>query len=153
MGNGFDFKNCFAPPPLLLGLFLCPWMWHIFFVGIQHSPVDGCSAVSYNFGVLAGEDKHMSFYSTILRAIKMFSMACKAPFFAEEDKNVKEIFHVNVLPGPLISLILGHFPLLLSLKTLHLLDVIYFFDYLTIQNSTFQQHVHDQIRVLGCQVL
>ena len=64
VGNGFDFKNCFAPPPLLLGLFLCPWMWHIFFVGIQHSPVDGSSAVSYNFGVLAGEDKHMSFYST-----------------------------------------------------------------------------------------
>ena len=26
-----------------------------FFGGIQHSPVDGCSAVSCNFGVLAGE--------------------------------------------------------------------------------------------------
>ena len=27
-----------------------------FFVGIQHSPVDGCSAVSCSFGVLTGED-------------------------------------------------------------------------------------------------
>ena len=37
-----------------------------FFSGIQHSPVHGCSAASCNFGVLAGEDKHTSFYSTIL---------------------------------------------------------------------------------------
>ena len=75
------------------------------FVGIQRSPVDGCSAASYNFGVLAGEAKRMSFYSTILRAIKVFSMACRAPVFAYEDKNGKEIFHVNVLPEPLISLL------------------------------------------------
>ena len=37
-----------------------------FFGVIQHSPVDGCSAASCNFGVLAGEDEHMSFYSAIL---------------------------------------------------------------------------------------
>ena len=37
-----------------------------FFGGIQHSPVDGCSAASCNFGVLAGEDERMSFYSAIL---------------------------------------------------------------------------------------
>ena len=37
-----------------------------FFGGIQHSPVDGCSAASYNFGVLTGEDEHTSFYSAIL---------------------------------------------------------------------------------------
>ena len=37
-----------------------------FFGGIQHSPVDGCSAASCNFGVLAGEDEFMSFYSAIL---------------------------------------------------------------------------------------
>ena len=36
----------------------------ISFCGIQCSPVNGCSAVSCNFGVLPGEDKHMSFYST-----------------------------------------------------------------------------------------
>ena len=37
-----------------------------FFGGIQHFPVDGCSAASCNFGVLTGEDEHMSFYSAIL---------------------------------------------------------------------------------------
>ena len=31
----------------------------------EHSPTHGCSSVSCSFGVLA-EDKHMSFYSTIL---------------------------------------------------------------------------------------
>ena len=36
-----------------------------FFGGIQHSPVDGCSAASCNFGVLVGEDEQMSFYSAI----------------------------------------------------------------------------------------
>ena len=41
------------------------------FGGIQHSPVDGCSATSCNFGVLTGEDLCMSFY--IPNAIKMGS--------------------------------------------------------------------------------
>ena len=36
-----------------------------FFHGIQHSPVNGCSAATFNFGVLAGEDECTSFYSTI----------------------------------------------------------------------------------------
>ena len=36
-----------------------------FFDGIQHSPVDGCLAVSCNFEVLAGEDERLSFYSAI----------------------------------------------------------------------------------------
>ena len=39
-------------PNILLRLLLCPWTWSIFFGGIQHSPVDGCSAVSCNFRVL-----------------------------------------------------------------------------------------------------
>ena len=34
-----------------------------FFGGIQHSPVDGFSATSCNFGVLAKEDERMSFFS------------------------------------------------------------------------------------------
>ena len=36
-----------------------------FFGGIQHPPIDGFSAASCDFGVLAG-DEHMSFYPTIL---------------------------------------------------------------------------------------
>ena len=39
-----------------------------FICGIQHSPVNGCSAVSCNFGVLEGEEDHTSFYPTILRS-------------------------------------------------------------------------------------
>ena len=64
MGMGFDSKCDFAPPTVLLELLLCPWMWGIFFGGIQHSPVNGCSAACCNFGVLEGEES-MS-YSTIL---------------------------------------------------------------------------------------
>ena len=37
-----------------------------FFGGIEHSPVDSCSAVSCTFGVLTGEDECTSFYSAIL---------------------------------------------------------------------------------------
>ena len=37
-----------------------------FFGGIQHYAVDGCSGMSGNFEVLAGDDECMSFYSTIL---------------------------------------------------------------------------------------
>ena len=40
-----------------------------FFGGIQHSPVDGCPAVSCNFGVLTGEDECRSFYSAICNAM------------------------------------------------------------------------------------
>ena len=40
-----------------------------FFGGLQHSPIDGCSAASCNFGVLAGEDKCTSFYSAVLAQI------------------------------------------------------------------------------------
>ena len=36
-----------------------------FFGGIQHPPVEGCSAASCESGVLTGEDEHTSFYSVI----------------------------------------------------------------------------------------
>ena len=59
---GFGSKHDFAPPTILLGLLLYKVT---FFGGIQHSPGDDCSAAICNFGVLAGEDEHMSFYSAI----------------------------------------------------------------------------------------
>ena len=34
--------------------------------GIQHSPVNGCSGASCNFGVLTGVDEHTSVHSAIL---------------------------------------------------------------------------------------
>ena len=60
----FDFKCDFAPPTIL-GLLLCPGCGVSFFGGIQFSPVNGCSAAGCDFGVLTGQDEHMS-YSTIL---------------------------------------------------------------------------------------
>ena len=41
-----------------------------FFGETQQSPVDGCSAVSCNFGVLAGEDERLYFSSIILVTLK-----------------------------------------------------------------------------------
>ena len=47
-----------SPLPLDVGyLFVCE---------IQHSPVNGCSAVSCSFGVLTGEDERTSLYATIV---------------------------------------------------------------------------------------
>ena len=64
---GFDTKCNFAVSTIFLGFLLCPWTWGIFFGGIQHSPLNGCSAASCNFGVLVEEDECTSFYFAILR--------------------------------------------------------------------------------------
>ena len=50
-----------------------------FFGGIQHSPVNGCSVASCNFGVLAGEDECMSFYSSICDIIQESAEASGGP--------------------------------------------------------------------------
>ena len=55
--------------PLLLswwGLSFAPGHGVSFLGVIQHPPVNGCSAVSCNFGILRGEDECMSFYSATL---------------------------------------------------------------------------------------
>ena len=66
VGMAFDSKHDFAPPTILLGLLLCTWTQGSFSGGIQHCPVDGCSAVSCSFGGLTGEDDCTSFYSAVL---------------------------------------------------------------------------------------
>ena len=53
---GFDSKCYFAPPTVLLGLTFALGHGVSCFGGIQHSPVDGCSATSCNFAVLEGEN-------------------------------------------------------------------------------------------------
>ena len=39
---------------------------YLFLGGFQHPPVDGFSAANCNFGVLAGGNERMSFYSATL---------------------------------------------------------------------------------------
>jgi hypothetical protein len=46
-------------------------MWVIIFGVFQHSPIDDCSAASYDFGVLAEEDEHTSFFSAILESLNL----------------------------------------------------------------------------------
>ena len=40
--------------------------WLSFSARIQHSAVDGCLATSCDFGILAREDEHTSFYPSVL---------------------------------------------------------------------------------------
>ena len=70
----FDSKCSFTPLPFCLDFFALDvghlvfflFCFVLFFNGIQHSTVDVCSVASCNFGVLAGEDEHIYFYSTNL---------------------------------------------------------------------------------------
>ena len=62
----FDSKCDFACPTVLLGLLLHPLMWGIFLWWDPTLSCCYCSAASCSWGFLAGEDKHMSFYSSIL---------------------------------------------------------------------------------------
>ena len=55
-----------APPTFSLWLLLCLWMWGIFFGEFQCLPVDNCSAVSCDSGVLARGSECTFFYSAIL---------------------------------------------------------------------------------------
>ena len=48
-------------------------MGYLFLGGFQHPPVNGCSAASSNFGVLAEEDELMSFYSTSATLFNSFN--------------------------------------------------------------------------------
>ena len=55
-----------APPTVSLWLLLCLCMWGIFFGELQCFPVDDCSAVSCDSGILERGSESMSFYSAIL---------------------------------------------------------------------------------------
>ena len=68
-GIGFDSNMSLPLLPSCWGFFFALGCGVSFFGGIKHSPVDGCSAASNNFGVLAGEDERTSFYSTIFRLV------------------------------------------------------------------------------------
>ena len=63
---GFDFIVIVPLLPSHLWLLLCLWMWGIFFGELQCLPVDDCSAVICDSGVLARGCESTSFYSAIL---------------------------------------------------------------------------------------
>ena len=65
-GNGIWFYCVCAPPTISLWLLLCLWMWGMFFGEFQCSPVNDCSAVSCDSGVLERGSESTSFYSAIL---------------------------------------------------------------------------------------
>ena len=66
--RGLKFLNTISPPYHLARASHFPLdIAYLFCVGgIQHFPVNGCSAVNCSFRVLAGEDERTSFYSVIL---------------------------------------------------------------------------------------
>ena len=55
-----------TPPTVSLQLLLCLCIWGIFFGEFQCLPVNDCSAVSCDSGVLGRGSESMSFYSAIL---------------------------------------------------------------------------------------
>ena len=64
---------------VILSLLLSCWFFPLalgcgvlFFGRTQYSPADGCSVVSLNFGVLAGEDERTPFHSAIIFSFVLF---------------------------------------------------------------------------------
>ena len=66
-------------PTISLWLLLCVWMWGIFFVEFQFLPVDDCSAVSCDSGVLVRGSESTSFYSTTFHPISLIMIRNLAP--------------------------------------------------------------------------
>ena len=70
-----------------------------FFGGLQHSPVNGCSASSCNFGVLAGEDECTSFYSAILSIMNVefqkIARRDKIAFLSDQCKEIEEKYRTG----------------------------------------------------------
>ena len=63
-----------------------------FFTGIQHSPVNGSSAASFNLGVLAGEDEPTSLYSIILKPFNITVIQVYAPTSDAEEAEVERFY-------------------------------------------------------------
>ena len=62
----FDSKCDFAATTVLLGLLFALGCGLSFFGGIKHSPFDGCTRASRDFGVPTGIGERTSFYSGII---------------------------------------------------------------------------------------
>ena len=64
--------------------------------GIQHSPVNGCSAVSCNFGVFTGGDKCTFFFSAILWSILIYTQTITSYTISRKSRLVP---HSNAAPA------------------------------------------------------
>ena len=96
----FDSKCDFTPLPSFWDFSFALGREVSFFSGIQHSPVNGRSAVSCNFGVLA-EDEHTSLYSTILGSFLSLG----------EDNSFQDLlFTLKVLVSAFLGSLLKSFP-------------------------------------------
>ena len=82
-----------------------------FFGGIQHSPVDSCSAASCNFEVLTGGDERMSFYSIIFlhHTHKAF---CFSFSKTKENNGIKSCFDIHREEKLLLAECLNKFKIL-----------------------------------------
>ena len=98
---GFDSKCDFAPPISYCGFSFALACVVSFFGGVQHSPVNGCSAASCNFGVLVGEDERMSFDSATRVGGNTFCCS-KSPCFGHFEVNTALSVFSPLLPA------LGH---------------------------------------------
>ena len=98
-GMDFDSKCDFMPPPSFWDFSFALGHGVSFFGGIQHSPVNGCSAVSCNFGILA-EDKHTSMYSTTLGSF---------PSLGDNHSFQNQLFALRVLVSAFIECLLKSF--------------------------------------------
>ena len=63
-----------TPSTVSLWLLLCLWMWGVLFGEFQCLPVDDCSAVSCDSGVLARGSESTSFFSAILNQSSFISL-------------------------------------------------------------------------------
>ena len=98
-GMDVDSKCDFTPPPSFWDFSFALGHEVSFFGGIQHSPVNGCSVVSCNFGVLA-EDKHMSLYSNILGSF---------PSLGDNHSFQNPLFALRVLVSAFLECLLKSF--------------------------------------------
>ena len=92
--------------PLLLSCWVFSFalgQGYIFLGGIQHSPDNGCSAMSCNFGVLAGEDELTSFYSAILNVHLVKAMVLSVVMYGYESWTIKKVEHWRIDAFELLS--------------------------------------------------
>ena len=93
-GYGIWFDCDCAPPTISLRLLLCLWMWGIFFGEFQCLPVNDCSAVSCDSGVLARGSESTSFYSAILNqsplwlSFNVYGICRDVPSFISDITNL-----------------------------------------------------------------